>query len=163
MRVLSQGGGVAFTSIYVERHRKLHGKPSCAVIHIPMLVVVLLATPVFTHSCVKLVRTNLERLRMRSLKAWASWLDKETVDLLKGRVNVPRSHYLSARGVPTCKNVIETLLSRVLGFQDPRLDYSVFFSLTLTSDGEALILQWPVNEGASPALWRLKAPLERRS
>ena len=71
-------------SIYVERHRKLHGKPSCAVIHIPMLVVVLLAT-VFTHSCVKLVRTNLERLRTRSLKAWASWLDKETIDLLKKR------------------------------------------------------------------------------
>ena len=85
------------------------------------------------------------------LEEWASWLDKEAVELVKDRLKVPRSHILRARWVLTWKNVGTQKVPKArlcaLGFQDPRLTTLPTTSPTLTSDGESAILQWIVNEG----------------
>ena len=85
-------------------------------------------------------------------KEWASWLDKEAVELVKDRLNVPRSHILRARWVLTWKNVgteKKVLKARLcaLGFQDPRLTTLPTSSPTVASDGESAMLQWIVIEG----------------
>ena len=70
-------------------------------------------------------------------KEWASWLDKEAVELVKDRLKVPRSHILRARWVLTWKNVGTEKVPKARLCALP----------TLTSDGESAILQWIVNEG----------------
>ena len=84
-------------------------------------------------------------------KEWASWLDKEAVELVKDRLKVPRSHILRAHWVLTWKNIGTEKVPKArlcaLGFQDPRLTRLPTSSPTLTSDGESAILQWVVNEG----------------
>ena len=81
-------------------------------------------------------------------KEWASWLDKEAVELVKDRLKIPRSHILRARWVLTWKNVATEKVSkarlRALGVQDPRLTTLPTSSPTLTSGGESAILQWIV-------------------
>ena len=81
-----------------------------------------------------LTREGRNAFTAANRKEWASWLDKEAVELLKDRLKVPRSHILS---VLTWKNV---------GTQDPRLTSLPTSSPTLTSDGDSAILQWIVNE-----------------
>ena len=78
-------------------------------------------------------------------KEWTTWLDKEAVELVKDRKEVPRSHILRARWVLI--NMEKTLKQRkfrklcccALGFQDPRLTTLPTSSPTLTSDGESAI------------------------
>ena len=81
-----------------------------------------------------LTRKDRDAFTRAKQKEWASWLDKEAVELVKDRLKVPRSHILRARWVLTWKNVgTETTLPTS--------------SPTLTSHGESAILQWIVNEG----------------
>ena len=115
------------------------------------------------RDCARLLKRRLE-VSMRNLtredrdaftrakqKEWASWLDKEAVELVKDRLKVPRSHILRARWVLTWKNVGTEKVPKArlcaLGFQDPRMSTVPTSSPTLTSDGVSAILQWIVNEG----------------
>ena len=98
-----------------------------------------------------LTREDRDAFTTAKQKEWASWLDKEAVELVKYYLKVPRSHILRARWVLTWKNVGTRKVPKarlcVLGFQDPRLTTLPTSSPTLTSDGESAILQWIVNEG----------------
>ena len=84
-------------------------------------------------------------------KEWQSWLDKEAVEIVKNRLNIPRTHILRSRWVLTWKVVGEGKQAKarlcVLGFQDPRLTTLETSSPTLTADGEQLIVQWVVSHG----------------
>ena len=84
-------------------------------------------------------------------KEWSSCLDKESVELVKERLKVPRSRIPRDRWVLTWKNVGTEKVPKArlcaIGFQDPRLTTLPTSSPTLTSDGESAILQWIVNEG----------------
>ena len=98
-----------------------------------------------------LTREDRDAFTRAKQKEWASWLDKEAVEMVKDRLKVPRSHILRARWVLTWKNVGTEKVPKArlcaLGFQDPRLTTLPTSSPTLTSDGESAILQWIVNEG----------------
>ena len=98
-----------------------------------------------------LTREDRDPFTRAKQKEWASWLDKEAVELVKDRLKVPRSHILRARWVLTWKNVGTERVPKArlcaLGFQDPRLTTLTTSSPTLTADGESAILQWIVNEG----------------
>ena len=98
-----------------------------------------------------LTREDRDAFTRAKLKEWASWLDKEAVEMVKDRLKVLRSHILRARWVLTWKNVGTEKVPKTrlcaLGFQDPRLTTLPTSSPTLTSDGESAILQWIVNEG----------------
>ena len=87
-----------------------------------------------------------DALNRTKQKEWASWLDKEAVELVKDLFKVPRSHILRARWVLTWKNVGTRKVPKArlcaLGFQDPRLATLPTSSPTLTSDGESAM-----NEG----------------
>ena len=52
-----------------------------------------------------LTREDRDAFTRAKQKEWASWLDKEAVELVKDRLKVPRSHILRARWVLTWKNV----------------------------------------------------------
>ena len=98
-----------------------------------------------------LAREDRDAFTRAKQKEWASWLDKEAVELVKDRLKVPRSHILRARWVLTWKNVGTEKVPKArlcaLGFQDPRLTTLPTSSPTLTSDGESAIFQWIVDEG----------------
>ena len=98
-----------------------------------------------------LTRDDRDAFTRAKQKEWASWLDKEAVELVKDRLKVPRSHILRARWVLTWKDVGTEKVPKArlcaLGFQDPRLTTLPTSSPTLMSDGESAILQWIVNEG----------------
>ena len=98
-----------------------------------------------------LSRKDRDAFNRAKQKEWASWLDKEAVELVNDRLKVPRSNILRARWVLTLKNVGTEKVPKArlcaLGFQDPRLTTLPTPSPTLTSDGESAILQWFVNEG----------------
>ena len=98
-----------------------------------------------------LTREDRDAFTPAKQKEWASWLDKEAVELVKDRLKVPQSRILRARWVLTWKNVetekVPIARSCALGFQDPRLTTLPTSSPTLTSDGESVILQWIVDEG----------------
>ena len=51
-----------------------------------------------------LIREDRDAFTRAKQKEWASWLDKEAVELVKDRLKVPRSHILRARWVLTGKN-----------------------------------------------------------
>ena len=98
-----------------------------------------------------LSREGRDAFNRAKQKEWASWLDKEAVELVKDRLKDPRNHILRARWVITWKNVGTETVPKArlcaLGFHDPRLTTLPTSSPTLTSDGESAILQWIVNEG----------------
>ena len=98
-----------------------------------------------------LSREDREAFNRAKQKEWTAWLDKEAVELVKDRLNVPRSHILRGRCVLTWNNVGTEKVPKdrlcSLGFQDPRLTTLPTSSPTLTSDGESAILQSIVNEG----------------
>ena len=52
-----------------------------------------------------LTREDRDAFTRAKQKEWASWLDKEAVELVKDRLKVPRSHILRARWVLTWKDV----------------------------------------------------------
>ena len=52
-----------------------------------------------------LTREDRDAFTRAKQKEWASWLDKEAVEMVKDRLKVPRSHILRARWVLTWKNV----------------------------------------------------------
>ena len=72
-----------------------------------------------------LTREDRDAFTRAKQKEWASWLDKEAVELVKDRLKVPRSHILRANWVLTWKNVGTEKVPKArlcaLGFQDPRL------------------------------------------
>ena len=92
-----------------------------------------------------LTREDRDAFTRSKQKEWASWLDKEAVELVKDRLKVPRSH-----NVLTWKDVGTEKVPQVWlcahGCQDPRLTTLPTSSPTLTSDEESAILQWIVNE-----------------
>ena len=98
-----------------------------------------------------LTREDRDAFTTAKQKEWASWLDKESVEMVKNCLKVQRSHILRARWVLTWKNVgtekVPKARSCIPGFQDPRLTTLPTSSPTLTSDGVSAILQWIVNEG----------------
>ena len=47
-----------------------------------------------------LTREDRDAFTAAKQKQWASWLDKEAVELAEGAVEIPRSHILRARWVP---------------------------------------------------------------
>ena len=98
-----------------------------------------------------LTREDRDAFNAAKHKEWASWLDKEAVELLKDRLKVTRSHTLRARQMPTGKNVGTEKVPKprlcALGFQHPHLTTHPTSPPTLTSDGESAILQWIVIEG----------------
>ena len=98
-----------------------------------------------------LSREDRDAFTRAKQKEWASWLEKEAVELVKDRLKVPRSHIICARWVLTWKNVGTEKVPKArlcaFGFQDPHLTTLPTSSPTLTSDGESAILQWIVNEG----------------
>ena len=90
-----------------------------------------------------LTREDRDAFTAAKQKEWASWLDKEPVELVKDRLKVPRSHIIRAPWVPAWKNVGKEKVPKArlcaLGFQDPRLTTLPTLSPTLTSDGESAI------------------------
>ena len=52
-----------------------------------------------------LSREDRDAFNRAKQKEWTSWLDKETVELVKDRLKVPRSHILRARWVLTCQKM----------------------------------------------------------
>ena len=97
----------------------------------------------------QLSREGRERFVTAKAKEWTSRLDKEAVEIVKNKAGIPRSHILKARWVLTWKSVgtVKEPKARlcVLGYTDPRLTTLETSSPTLTGDGEALIMQWVVN------------------
>ena len=98
-----------------------------------------------------LTREDRDAFTAAKQKDWASWLDKEAMELVKDWLTVPRSHILRARWVLTWKNVGTEKVPKArlcaLGFQNPHLTTLPTTSPTRTPDGESAILQWIVNDG----------------
>ena len=97
----------------------------------------------------KLTREDGDAFTAAKQKECAPLLDKKTVELVKDRLKVPRSHILRARWVLTWKNVGTQKVPKArlcaLGFQDPRLTTLPTTSPTLTSDSESTIFTcWKV-------------------
>ena len=78
-------------------------------------------------------------------KEWASWLDKEAVELVKNSLKVPRSRILHGRWVLTWKNVGTEKAPKArlcaLGFQDLRLT-------TLITSSPTLFGKWRIEDSS---------------